>query len=55
MHISTDEIYGEKIKGKSLETDNFNPTNPYSASKAAAEMIFSSYKYFRKNNFYSQS
>lgn len=40
LHISTDEVYGEKKPGDlSVETDKFNPTNPYSASKAAAEML----------------
>jgi dTDP-glucose 4,6-dehydratase len=49
LHISTDEVYGEKIHGRSKETDNFNPTNPYSASKAAAEMIINAYTKFNKN------
>ena len=50
IHISTDEVYGDKIKGKSKETDKLNPTNPYSASKAAAEMIINSYKFVHKKN-----
>ena len=50
IHISTDEVYGDKIKGKSKETDKLNPTNPYSASKAAAEMIINSYKFVKKKN-----
>jgi len=50
IHISTDEVYGDKIKGKSKETDVLNPTNPYSASKAAAEMIINSYKFVHKKN-----
>jgi len=50
IHISTDEVYGNKIKGKSKETDQLNPTNPYSASKAAAEMIINSYKFVYKKN-----
>ena len=50
IHISTDEVYGDKIKGKSKETDMLNPTNPYSASKAAAEMIINSYKFVHKKN-----
>ena len=50
IHISTDEVYGDKIKGKSKETDKLNPTNPYSASKAAAEMILNSYKFVHKKN-----
>ena len=39
IHISTDEIYGEIFKGSFSENDRFNPSNPYSSSKAAAEMI----------------
>ena len=46
IHISTDEVYGNKIKGKSNESDNLNPTNPYSASKAAIEIILKSYSFF---------
>tara|TARA_Y100000590_G_scaffold469367_1_gene656530 strand:+ start:3048 stop:4004 length:957 start_codon:yes stop_codon:yes gene_type:complete len=50
IHISTDEVYGDKIKGVSHETDSMNPTNPYSASKAAAEMITNSYKFVYKRD-----
>jgi dTDP-glucose 4,6-dehydratase len=50
IHISTDEVYGDKIKGFSYETDSLNPTNPYSASKAAAEMITNSYKFVLKKD-----
>ena len=50
MHISTDEVYGDKTKGTSKEDDKLNPTNPYSASKAAAEMIINSYKFVYKKN-----
>ena len=35
IQISSDEIYGEKLKGKCNEKDKIEPTNPYSASKAA--------------------
>ena len=55
IHVSTDEVYGDKIKGKSKETDRLNPTNPYSASKAAAEMIINSYKFVHKKNIHSGS
>tara|TARA_X000000950_G_scaffold287527_1_gene400157 strand:+ start:10848 stop:11810 length:963 start_codon:yes stop_codon:yes gene_type:complete len=41
--ISTDEVYGQKLFGKNNEKDKLNPTNPYAASKAAAEMIINSY------------
>ncbi len=43
LHISTDEIYGEIFKGSFSENDRFNPSNPYSSSKAAAEMIVNGY------------
>lgn len=43
LHISTDEIYGEIFRGSFNETDKFNPSNPYSSSKAAAEMIVNGY------------
>jgi len=43
IHISTDEVYGDIRKGKCNEEAYLNPTNPYSASKAAAEMIVKSY------------
>ena len=43
IHISTDEVYGETRDGKHSETDMLNPTNPYSASKAAADMIANGY------------
>ncbi|MBI1683290.1 GDP-mannose 4,6-dehydratase [Caulobacter hibisci] len=43
IHISTDEVYGETREGRHTETDALNPTNPYSASKAAADMIANGY------------
>ena len=49
IYVSTDEVYGEKIYGRSKETDALNPTNPYSASKAAAEMIMNAFARFNKN------
>jgi UDP-glucose 4,6-dehydratase len=45
IHVSTDEVYGEVIEGKCDETGTLNPTNPYSASKAAAEMIVNGYRH----------
>ena len=43
LHISTDEIYGS-TKDKYFEEDEkMNPSSPYSASKASAEMICKSY------------
>ncbi len=43
IHVSTDEVYGENMGDPFLEGDILNPSNPYSASKAAAEMIVNSY------------
>ncbi|MCX7943572.1 MAG: dTDP-glucose 4,6-dehydratase [Deltaproteobacteria bacterium] len=45
IHISTDEIYGDRKKGESLfvEDNNYNPSSPYSGSKAAQEMLIKSY------------
>ena len=48
IHISTDEVYGEIFKSHFNENSNFNPSNPYSASKAAAEMIISGYSHSYK-------
>jgi dTDP-glucose 4,6-dehydratase len=45
VHISTDEVYGEILSGAATEETDLNPTNPYSASKAAAEMIIRGYTY----------
>lgn len=39
FHISTDEVYGDTIEGMFKESDRLNPSNPYAASKAAAEMF----------------
>lgn len=40
VQISTDEVYGDADGGKVFsESSNFNPSNPYAASKAAAEML----------------
>ena len=44
FHISTDEIYGSNISGFNTEEDSMNPSSPYSASKASAELICSSFK-----------
>ena len=43
IHVSTDEVYGESGSTAFHEDSSLNPTNPYSASKAAAEMIVKSY------------
>lgn len=43
IHVSTDEVYGETNGDFVDETKQFLPTNPYSASKAAAEMYVHAY------------
>lgn len=42
-HISTDEVYGSIDKGVFKEDDNLRPNSPYSASKAAGDLIARSY------------
>lgn len=39
LHFSTDEVYGDIEKGEHKETDLLKPSNPYSATKAAADML----------------
>jgi len=43
IHVSTDEVYGETGEDKLDEKSILIPTNPYAATKAAAEMIAMSY------------
>jgi dTDP-glucose 4,6-dehydratase len=43
VHVSTDEVYGEVMEGAVDERTVLQPTNPYSSSKAAAEMILRGY------------
>jgi len=43
IHISTDECYGSIPKGYSKEADSLEPNSPYSASKAAADLLARSY------------
>jgi dTDP-glucose 4,6-dehydratase len=43
LQVSTDEVYGHVKDGKSRETDPLLPRSPYSASKAAAEMLVHAY------------
>ncbi len=62
IHFSTDEVYGESLTDVPFTESSgvLKPTNPYSASKAAAEMIVRSYiqsfnmdiKIIRCNNVY---
>ncbi len=39
LHFSTDEVYGDIVEGSHRETDLLKPSNPYSATKAAADML----------------
>jgi dTDP-glucose 4,6-dehydratase len=48
VQISTDEVYGSVPRGRSRETDALMPSNPYSASKAAADRL--AYSYFATYN-----
>ena len=39
IQISTDEVYGDILEGQHTEEDLLHPSNPYSAAKAAADML----------------
>jgi dTDP-glucose 4,6-dehydratase len=43
IHISTDEVYGDILKGRSHENFPYKPSSPYAASKAASHHLVSSY------------
>jgi len=43
LHFSTDEVYGDVEKGEHIETDLLKPSNPYSATKAAADMLITAW------------
>ena len=43
IHISTDEVYGDIIRGRSHEDFPYKPSSPYAASKAASDHLVSSY------------
>lgn len=64
LHFSTDEVYGETIDDDyKTELSILCPTNPYAATKAAAEMLVNSYKHSyglkciitRSNNVYGRN
>ena len=44
IQISTDEVYGSTKTGFFTEDDKLNPSSPYSASKASADMLINAYK-----------
>ncbi len=43
LQISTDEVYGPVLSGATDETARLKPSSPYSASKAAADMLCNAY------------
>ena len=43
IHISTDEVYGDILKGRSSEKYPYKPSSPYAASKASSDHLVSSY------------
>ena len=43
IHISTDEVYGSIVNEAANETSQIKPTNPYSVSKASADLLCQTY------------
>ena len=43
IHVSTDEVYGDILKGRSSEIWPYKPSSPYAASKASSDHIVYSY------------
>ena len=43
VHVSTDEVYGSVAEGCSREDDPLDPSSPYSASKASADLLVLAY------------
>jgi dTDP-glucose 4,6-dehydratase len=43
LQVSTDEVYGSVAEGASVETDPLEPRSPYSAAKAAGDLLVQSY------------
>ena len=43
VHISTDEVYGDILKGRTKENYPYSPSSPYAASKASSDHIVFSY------------
>ena len=43
IQISTDEVFGSLPNGTATEESKFNPSSPYAATKAAAELLINSY------------
>ena len=48
IHISTDEVYGDIVQGRSDEKFRYKPSSPYSASKASSDhIVYSYYKTYK--------
>ena len=43
VHFSTDEVYGDITQGEHFESDLLKPSNPYSATKAAADQLITAW------------
>ena len=43
IHVSTDEVYGDIMKGRTSENNPYKPSSPYAASKASSDHLVSSY------------
>ena len=43
VHLSTDQVFGSLTQGTANENSKFNPSSPYAATKAAAELLINSY------------
>jgi len=43
VHISTDEVYGDVLQGRSDENYSYKPSSPYAASKASSDHLVYSY------------
>ena len=48
IHISTDEVYGDILKGRTNENYPYKPSSPYAASKASSDHLV--YSYFATYN-----
>ena len=45
IHVSTDEVYGDILKGRSKENSPYQPSSPYAATKASSDHLV--YSYYR--------
>ena len=43
VHISTDEVYGDLLKGRSNEKYPYKPSSPYSSTKASSDHLVNAY------------